>query len=953
MPTRQRLFAAIVCSSVSAIALYAQQSRISGALDGGRRVTLAGHVPRRIRSATDRGAVAGSFPLPSMMLVLKPSAAQQAALTTLLQQQQDPSSPNYHKWLTPAQYADQFGVSSSDLAQIESWLQSQGFSIWKSANSRNWVGFSGTAGQAETAFQTQIHQYQVNGVTHFANATDPSVPAALAPMVTEIRGLNDFHPKPRLRTPTARYTSSTGMHTLVPDDIATIYDIAPLYAAGINGTGQSLAVMGQTDIQTSDISSFRKKYGLPTINLVQVLAQARHPGLSSGDLPEADLDIEWSGAVARNATIYYVYSDDVFNSAFYAVDQNTAPVMTISYGVCEPADLVDLPGIQQLAQQANAEGITWFAATGDVGAADCDDDGEATVAQAGLAVDWPASIPEITAMGGNEFNEQGGNYWSSSNSSTGASALGYIPEMVWNDTAIDGVLSAGGGGDSVVFSQPIWQTGPGVPSDGVRHTPDLAFAASADHDGYNVISGGQPGIFGGTSVAGPLMAGVTTLLNQYLAQNGGTAGVGNINPALYRLAQGSNASEIFHDVTTGSNIVPCAPNTPNCTNGSLGYSAQTGYDLATGLGSVDVNNFVHGWTSAQPAPAAAVVPSLFTTNCLTYAQYQGCPSNPLFQYNGAWQFQITLTEEAGIAATLTSFTIGSTSYTAQISSLFGSASIPAHGSITANLTLNSMPTPNPAVFTFGGTDANGKSWTTQMSVTFEATQTALTVAGVGNAASGQTAYAPGMLVAVYGTGLGSFVQQAQAIPLPQYLAGFEASINGYPCPLWYVSPNQVNLQIPYEISPGPATLSVGNPFQNVNYVLSVSSNAPGIFMFSDGTVNPSRTAARGQETFLYITGEGQVAPSLADGATPASNTALASLPKPQSIVTVTVGGITAGQYNPASPSSSTLNFIGIAPGLVGVTQINFTIPNSVPTGQQQVVVTVGNQASNAAIMTIQ
>ncbi len=940
MNMRQRHFAAIVCLSVSAVTLKAQQSRLSGAIDGGPRVTLAGHVPVRIRTATDRGAVAAAMPLPSMMLVLKPSAAQQTALATQLQQQQDPSSPSYHQWLTPEQYADQFGVSQSDISQMEAWLQSQGFSIWKVARSRTWIGFSGTAAQAQTAFQIEIHQYQLNGVTHFANATDPSVPAVMAPLVAAIRGLNDFHLKPMLRAPTAKNTSTGGTHTLVPDDIAAIYNIAPLYSSSpaINGTGQSLAVMGQTNINVSDINSFRSKYGLPAINLVQVLAQRGQPGISSGDLPEADLDLEWSGAVAREATIYYVYSDDVFNSAFYAVDENTAPVMTISYGTCEPSDLVDLPSIQQMAQQANAQGITWFAAAGDEGAADCDNG--ATVAQNGLAVDWPASVPEITGMGGSEFNEQGGNYWSSTNSATGASALGYIPEQVWNDTATDGVLSAGGGGASAVFSQPIWQTG--VPSDGVRHVPDLSFAASADHDGYNVFTGGQDSIFGGTSVAAPMMAGITTLLNQYLVQNGviSQPGLANINPTLYRLAQASNASEIFHDIVTGNNIVPCASGTPNCTNGSLGYNAQTGYDSASGLGSIDVNNFVHGWSTAQPAPGAAVVPSISTTNCLGYAQAQECASNPLFEYNGSWQFQITLTEEAGVAATLTSFTLDNASYTAQIASLFGSPSIPARGSITATITLTSMPSPNPVVFTFGGTDAAGNSWSTQMSVPFEATQTAMTVAGANNAASGQNVYAPGMLMAIYGAALGNFVQPAAAIPLPQYLAGFEAYINGYPCPLYYVSPNQVNVQIPYETTPGPATLTVGNPFQNVTWDFIVSQNAPGIFMFTDGTVNPSRTAARGQETFLYITGEGQVTPALADGTTPATN---ATPPKPKATVTLTIGGVTVSSFD----------YIGIPSGLVGVTQINFHVPSNVPTGPQPVVVTVGGQSSNAATMTIQ
>ncbi len=577
-------------------------------------------------------------------------------------------------------------------------------------------------------------------------------------------------------------TSGNGTHTLVPDDIATIYDIAPLYSAGINGSGQSLAVMGQTNINVSDINAFRSTYGLPAINLVQVPAQRTQPGISSGDLPEADLDLEWSGAVARNATIYYVYSDDVFTSAFYAVTEKTAPVMTISYGTCEPSDLVDIPSIQQLAQQANAEGITWFAAAGDEGAADCDNG--ATVAQNGLAVDWPASIPEITGMGGSEFNEQGANYWSSTNSATGASALGYIPEMVWNDTSIDGVLSAGGGGASVVFSKPIWQTGRGVPGDGARDVPDLSFAASADHDGYHVVTGGQNSIFGGTSVAAPMMAGITTLLNQYLVQNGAISqpGLANINPTLYRLAQAPNASEIFHDIVTGNNIVPCAPGTPNCSGGSLGYSAQASYDQASGLGSLDVNNFVHGWSTAQPAPAAAVVPSISTTNCITYASTQECSSNPLFEDNGSWQFQVTLTEEAGVAATLTNFTIDGASYTAQITSLFGSASIPARGSITATITLTGVAAPKNVVFVFGGTDAAGNNWSTQMSVAFEGTQTAMMVGGANNAASGQNVYAPGMLMAIYGTALGNFVQSAAAIPLPAIPGRFRSDDQRQPVP---------------------------------------------------------------------------------------------------------------------------------------------------------------------------
>ncbi|HLH17612.1 MAG TPA: protease pro-enzyme activation domain-containing protein [Bryobacteraceae bacterium] len=929
MTTLQRRGCALAAISFFGFSVHAQQSRIAGPVDSSRRVTLAGHVPARARRGTDLGRAPGTFALPAVTLMLKPSATQQAALGQLLQDLQDPASPKYHQWLTPEQYADQFGASQADIAQISAWLQSQGFNVLNVARSRMWITASGTAAQAEAAFRTEIHQYQAEGAAHYANATDPSVPAAIAPLVASIRGLHDFHPRPRLRAPVPGYNTGGGFHALAPDDVATIYDIAPLYQAGIDGTGQSLVVVGQTALQTSDLQSFRTKFNLPALNLQQVLVP-RHPnpGVSPDDLNEANLDLEWSGAVARNAKIIYVYSNDVFTSATYAIDSKLAPVLSMSYGMCEQSDLGDLPSFQQLAQQANAQGMTWFAAAGDSGAADCDDYGTA-VAQNGLAVDVPASIPEVTAMGGTEFNEQGASYWAAANGPNGGSALSYIPEKVWNDTAIDQQLSAGGGGTSVVFSRPVWQGGPGVPGDRFRHVPDISFSASADHDPYYVVVNGQGTYFGGTSVGAPLMAGVTTLLNHYLASNGaaGQPGLGNINPALYRLAQTSPAA--FHDVQTGDNSAPCASGTPDCTGGSFGYTAVVNYDQASGLGSVDVNQFVHLWTGA-PAHNSGVAASI--------------DQNPVFQQapdasGNRWRFQITLREEAGVATTLQSFTIDGASYPV---SLFNSTAIPANGSIAANVGLSNVAVPKTVVFTFSGTDASGASWTTQMAVPFDGTQTPLTVAGISNAASGQQAFAPGELLAVYGTALGTATQSAAAIPLPLYLAGFEATINGVPAPLYYVSPNQVNVQIPYETQAGPATLTVGNPFTNLNFNFTVAGTAPGIFTFTDGSVNPSRTGAKGQEVFLYVTGEGAVSPSLATGDTPAAGTPLSRLPKPVQPVTVTVGGIQAS-----------VQFIGIPPGLVGVTQINFTIPPNVPSGPQPVVVTVGGVASNTATIHVQ
>ncbi len=801
----------------AALSVFAQADRLSAVIDGSRRVALHGFVHPAATAANDAGAVSDSLPIPGITMAFQPSAAQQTALDALLARQRDPSSPNYHQWLTPEQYALQFGIGADDLGKVKAWLESQGFQISDTARGRNWVRFSGTAGQVKNAFRTQLHRYTVNGETHYANSAEPAIPAALAGIVSGIRGLNDFKMKPRLRQAMTPQLTTRGQHNLGPADFAAIYDIAPLYAAGIDGTGQKIAVVGQTNIHLSDITTFRTTFNLPPIDLQQLLAGA-DPGISQSDLPEADLDIEWSGAVAKNATIVYVYSKDVWSSALYAVDNDVAPVITMSYGECEQSDLGDLPGFRAAAQQANAEGITWFATAGDSGAADCEDQG-ASIAQDGLAVDVPGAIPEITSMGGTELSEGSGSYWNSS-----GNASSYIPEVVWNDTSVAGELAGGGGGTSVYFSRPGWQTGPGVPGDAFRHVPDLALSASADHDGYYVVTGGSPGYYGGTSVAAPTMAGIAALLNQYLLSSGiqKQAGMGNINPALYLLGQ--NAANVFHDVSAGDNAMPCAVGSPNCDTGSMGFRAAANYDLASGWGSVDAYNLIHQWSSAIPK-TSAIVASL--------------DRNPVFQQqpdaNGnSWVFTLTLNEEAGIAATLTAMSINGVDYSSQIASLFGGASIPAAGSIAAHIGLANIVVPSNVAFSFSGVDASGAPWSQQLSVPFQGFQTQISIAGVSNAATGQQAYAPGMILSIYGAALGTFVESAYTVPLPKYLAGFEAVINGVPAPIYYVSPNQVNVQIPYETQPGPATLEIGNPYTNITYNFQVSAAAPGIFTFSDG-----------------------------------------------------------------------------------------------------------------------
>jgi uncharacterized protein (TIGR03437 family) len=911
--------------------LQAQQDRIPSRIGSGRTVVLPGRVHAQARPENDLGRVESSFTLPAITLLLKPSDSQQADLKQLLQEQQDPTSANFHNWLIPEQYANRFGASVNDVNKIVGWLQSQGFTVADVARGRTWISFTGTAAQTQGAFGTEIHRYQVNGQTHFANSNNPSIPAELANVVAGIRGLSDFHPQPRLRKETLpvnpQMTTAAGNHHIVPDDFATIYNVAPLFQAGVDGTGQNLVVVGQTDINTSDIQAFRSKFNLPAINLQRVLVPGQgNPGISQGDLQEADLDIEWASAVARNATIVYVYSNDVWQSAMYAVDHNLGTVLTMSYGTCEPSDIVDLSTFQSVAQQANAQGMTWFAASGDAGATDCEDP-NAMIAQNGFAIDVPAALPEVTGMGGTILADQGGAYWSSTNTANSASALSYIPEQAWNDTPLGGGLAATGGGRSLFFPRPSWQTGPGVPNDTARHVPDLAVSTSADHDGYYVYTGGGSAYFGGTSVAAPTMAGIVALLNQYLVSTGAQkqAGLGNINPALYRLAQ--TTSGVFHDVVTGDNASPCVVGSPDCTTGSIGRTAGPGYDEVTGLGSVDAFNLLHQWSS-QPARNSAVVPSI--------------DQNPVFQQGSSWTFQITLSEEAGIGTTLTDFTIDGTSYAPQIASLFGGAAIAPSGSISAHVSLQNVAAPKTVTMTFSGVDASGRTWTTQMAVAFNGPQVAASVGGISNAASGQQVYAPGMILSVYGTQLGSFAQSAGTIPLPQYLAGFEGLINGVSAPLYYVSPGQVNIQIPYETQPGPATLVVGTPYQNVTYRFTVTSAAPGIFTFVNGTINPFPSGARGQTVTLFVTGEGQVSPSVPTGDTPSPNTALSLLPKPRQAVTVTVGGVPA-----------TVQFIGIPSGLVGVTQINYTIPSNAPTGAQPVVVTVGTAASQPATITVQ
>ena len=626
------------------------KDRIVEAVDKSQATILNGNVHPLARPQYDQSRVESSMPM-RVTLVFKMSTAQQADLDALLASLQERGSPDYQRWLTPEQYGGRFGLSQGDLNKVTGWLESEGLQVESIPASQNAIVARGSAQQVAAALHTEIHRYVINGKAQFANSSSPSVPAALAEVIAGIRGLNNFALKPRLvRKISPKFTSGvTGNHFVTPPDFATIYGLSSLYQPQpqpINGAGQKIVVLGQSDVALSDVRAFRTNSGLAANDPTPIDANnsalvglivppgASDPGMQASDIDEASLDVEWSGAIAPGATIIFVVGNPVngggvFDSMYYAITHSPilAPVISVSYGECEAGAVADgsysgfyLP----LLQQANAEGITVLGPSGDSGAADCD---AGNTSVDGLAVDMPGSLPTVTSVGGTEFQEgtdPGHIYWRSLTGVdvTPGSAIMYIPEGAWNDTNAQFGLTAGGGGASSVIAKPAWQAGMGVPNDAARDVPDVSFSASPVQDPYLICSeyvdptsnqltpwcttngfrnastnpnlNGELDTVGGTSVGPPAMAGILAVISQ--ATNH-TTGWGNINPILYPLA--AHAPTAFHDVTIGNNQVPFSSACGAVSN--IGFSAGTGYDLATGLGSMNIATVVADWTSVSPA----------------------------------------------------------------------------------------------------------------------------------------------------------------------------------------------------------------------------------------------------------------------------------------------------------------------------------------------------------------
>ena len=688
---------ALICLPLLACYGFAQTSsavaRIVDPIDESDVITLAGNTYPLARAEFDQGPVSDQMRLERIVLLLQPDSGQQETLSALLKAQQEPGSASYHQWLSPEEYGSRFGASSTDLAQITSWLQGHGFSIEPVSAGRSLIVFSGTAAQVADTFHTEIHRYAVSGGMHIANTQDPQIPRALAPVVAGVVSLHDFRRVSSIqsireiaKTEAAAPENTQGStHYLFPADFATIYDLNPQYAAGRNGSGSSIAIVGRSNINLSDVSSFRSYAGLPA-NQPSVILEGANPGLVSGDQDESTLDVEWSGAVAPGAAVRFVVAastattDGVDLSAQYIVNHKTANAMSTSYGNCEAnMGSGEMAFYNSLWQQAASEGISSFVSSGDSGAAGCSAGSSSSGST--TAVNGLCSSPYSTCVGGTEFNEGSGKYWNSTNGTGGGSALSYIPEKVWNESAKDGGsgLWSSGGGISETYAQPTWQRGvPGANSNGMRAVPDVALTA-AGHDGYIICENGSWYVIAGTSAASPSFAGIMSIVDE----KQGNTGQGNANPTLYGMLGSSELP--FHATPSGNNSVP----------GVNGFTASgAAYNLATGLGSVDANLLVSGWPASGAAQAGFTLKPSATTETLLPGK--------------STTFTVAVTGTGGFT--------GSVALTAKLPSgvtlTFSPASVKAGASATATLTVSASAAASASSISITGTSGSVTATTT-------------------------------------------------------------------------------------------------------------------------------------------------------------------------------------------------------------------------------------------------
>ncbi len=689
----------ILLASPVTLTLQAQQpaavanpARITQPVDNTVLTTLKGNVHPLARARYDQGPANASLPADRMELVLKRSSGQEIALRQFLGSLQDPNSAQYRKWLTPEQFGAQYGVSDADIQAVSAWLSSQGFKINQVNKAKTLIEFSGTIGQLENAFHTQIDRFTVNGEQHLANVSDPRIPTALTPVVAGPSRMNNFFPKPAHRNTTpGRFDKATSRMIpavtagtasgdalfVGPGDAATIYDTPNSFNASFTSgtayTGANVAIglIGFSDVNLSDIANYRSVFGLPAV-APTVVIDGSDPGADNGDGElESTLDLEASGALAPGATQYfYIAGNTNLDSGLgleitRALNDNTVSIISLSAGECELADgESNNEYFYEAWEQAAAQGISVSVSAGDNGSAGCDDFNASQAAQFGLQVSGWASTPFNIAVGGTDYDVLGTDFSQyvspTADTSPYTTAKSYIPENPWNEsTTVNGLLSgnqvrldsngnpnivAGSGGASgcvnplvsadgttyvcepnpidnveLGWPKPSWQTGSSlnIPADGVRDLPDVSlFAGDGTYNAFwlvctSLVSGancansnsgfGFIGV-GGTSAAAPAFAGMLALISQ----SQGGARLGQANYVLYNLAnQASLYSSAYHDITTGNNSVYCAQNSLDCGSNlfETGYNTGGEFDLASGLGSVDVTQLVNNWSKATLTPS--------------------------------------------------------------------------------------------------------------------------------------------------------------------------------------------------------------------------------------------------------------------------------------------------------------------------------------------------------------
>ena len=968
----------------------AARSLITQTIDRNRMVPTLGAVRPDVTRLPDLGEADGALAIEHIQLVLKRPAERQAAFDAELEALHTPGNPSFHRWLTPAIVGSEFGPSASDIATVTSFLQAEGFTVNVVGQSGMFVDFTGTAAQVERTFQTSIHNVtDRDGTSRYAAVREASIPEAIAPAVIGFVSLSNVRfARPLIRkVPAVRPldTVSPGSDYFVgPQDFYTIYNENPLLTATtpINGTGRTIALLEESDINVSDVTTFRTNFNvLPNSPSLTVLhgsgsVTCGDPGKlnasNDDEESEAALDVEWAGAVAPGANLLFMTcatagTAGIFLSAEAVVDNNLADVLSLSYGYFEAGSISQDTFSDELWEQAASQGQTVVVSAGDSGS-DTEDQNQG-VATHGLNVNGIGSTAWNVAAGGTDFQDEYNQlegatsfgfsaYWNNSNGPGNSSALSYVPEMPWNGTCASAEFNfyntastdpaaycstgaalatdGGGGGASIENARPSWQTGtvyglPTLSAQPNRLLPDISFFASNGNWGHaldyiDTDEGSGTQYAGGTSFVAPQLAGLFALVAQQTGERQGQP-----NYILYNMAgkalgtstytgSACNASGstgtgttttapasscIFYDIAVGNNSQGCAAGTTNCyadsgqpdgilsssgTAAVPAYPGTQGYDMATGLGSVNINNLVTNWLS--PTASELFTPTVVLTS--TAASYvYGSPSSSTYKatVSGSGSFptgSVTFsasptigTIASGIALVPSSGCSGGGACSEIATKAYRPSATLAPGSYTVTATYS--PTNenyNSAVGTTGLTISQQAPTLTVPSVTEPFGNTSATLSatvaftGTGNAPSGAVAFQvdSGAIVAATCTGSASPLTCTASYSVSSLASGSHTITARLAADTNYSAASKTGT-LTLNINAATIVFSVASP-QHIfapTFTISASSNSTGAFTYS--VVSGNATIAGATVT---LTGAGTVVLGVSQAATSTFSTTTAT-----------------------------------------------------------------------------